>query len=249
MSQVQSVYSGFWLAAETYTTLGYGEVRPEGGFSRLVCCLVAVAGVFTNTVVVTSLLRSAKLKPTEQLFALKLHDMLSRRSYRLISIVLVQRWWKLLKARRTEADTVKIQLTAYKEQLKKHIRAKSLRRRPTPDIAELLHHYAYITDGKFQETLRILRPLPVVNLKLTRLCTELFSCTSSLLLLKRKAMNLRAILIGSNRQRKRIRSVGRRLTIVSKTQQKLATNEAFVRMLERGTSTRLTLALSPSPAI
>ena len=230
--------------------MGYGEVPPRGGFSRLTSCLVAIAGVFTNTVVVTSLLRSAKLKPMEQLFAVKLHDLASRRKFLLISVVLIQRWWRFIVARREpEAEKAKIQRILYQQKLKMHTRANTLRTRPTQDLAELLDHYAFLLDAKFQETSKSLEPLPVLNKKLSRLCTKLFTFTSSVLLLKRKAMNLRAILITANRRTTRVRSEGRRGTIVSKTQQKKATDQAFVRMLERGTSTRLTLLVSVPPIV
>lgn len=230
--------------------MGYGEVPPKGGFSQLVCCLVGIAGVFTNAVVVTSLLRSAKLKPMEQLFAGKLHDIASRRKFRGISVLLIQRWWRFLRARRkVEAAEAKLLHVSYTKQLKTHKRANNLRKGPSPDLAELLDHYVSLVDAKFQETSRPLTPLPVLSKRLSRLCTRMFSFTSSVLLFKRKAMNQHNILLAANRRAKRVRSEGRRGTIVSKPQQKRATNEAFVRMLERGTSTRLTLPISASPGL
>jgi hypothetical protein len=226
-----TVYDGVWLAVETQTTIGYGEMPPIFYMTQIVCCGVACVGVFANTVVTTSLLRITKLTVREigLVDAVRKHTDSKRE---MVAIVLMQRWWRLVAARKHKASLRFILLLSLYEQadrFRTRIRLRASER--SRELKELLHITRDALDRKMHETARSLQHLKPLRDNLARFCTKQVAFVTKMLLFKRKIQELRLLFREERQTRRMLRS--RRSSAFSKKQQKLASESAYRRMLER----------------
>jgi len=225
------ISDGIWLAVETQVTVGYGEMPPSFYVTQVVCCGVACVGVFANTVVTTSLLRITKLTVREMDFVAAVRKQTDRER-EVVALVLVQRWWRLTAARKHKASLRFILLLSFYEQADR-FRSRVHRQvsERSRELTELLHITRQALDRRVQETVRSLQPLKPFRDTLALFCTQQVRFMTKMLLFKRKILELRGLVFHREKQSRRMR--GRRSSAFSKTQQKLASESAYRRMLER----------------
>lgn len=240
-----TISDGIWMAVETQTTVGYGEMPPSFYATQIVCCGVACVGVFTNTVVTTSLLRITKLTVREMDFVAAVRKQTDSER-EVVAIVLVQRWWKLMAARKHKASLRFILLLSLYEQADRfrnriHRRVSERSR----ELKELLHIASEALDHRMQEAARSLQPLKSFRDNLARFCTQQVHFVTKILIFKRKIQDFRFMFHREIRSRRVLRS--RRSSAFTKKQQKLASEGAYRRMLERRAGPRSVSEFSVLP--
>lgn len=227
---VLTIYDGFWLAVETQATIGYGEMPPDYYIPQLVCCAVACVGVFTNALVTTSLLRITKLNVKELEFATLVRRHVDQRKVDM-AVVLLQRWWKLIAARKHNESLRFIRLLSFYDQAGRFHKFTRMRvTERSRELPELLRLAQYTIDQRMQAASRSLRQLNPLRDNLARFNTQQVGFLSKMLLVKRKIVDLCSHLREGRQRRMRYHS--RRSSAFSKKQQKLASEGAYRRMLE-----------------
>lgn len=114
-AQLLSMWDGFWLVGLTQTTVGYGDVEPStfpGKLSVLVSCGV---GICLLGLLNTFTLQSCSLSPRENDMYMAVTSRVLQRKHRLVSVVLLQRWWKLELYRRRKHPNLQAVLALHSQ--------------------------------------------------------------------------------------------------------------------------------------
>ena len=97
------VWNGMWLVAYTHTTVGYGDTVPTsfiGQASTVGSCFVGifVLGMLNSLCNSTINMNQSQLKMFK--FLVQFHE---KQSYTSVSVILLQRWWRLVSIRKKTA--------------------------------------------------------------------------------------------------------------------------------------------------
>lgn len=94
-----SVWSGFWVVAYTLVTIGYGDSSPVSFLPQLAIIL----GIFLSSVltglITRIIFRSLSLDLPEFQYCSSLLSVRHTRQYSLLSIQVIQSWWRLIQSR------------------------------------------------------------------------------------------------------------------------------------------------------
>lgn len=112
------IWNGFWIVSYTQPTIGYGDIAPKTHLGRLVIVICSFFGLFMYSYVVLVVRNIADLSDNE----LKLYSEIKYRGTKAKklkskSILLIQRWWRLVMKRRVKTNTI-ADVFRYQNQLK-----------------------------------------------------------------------------------------------------------------------------------
>ena len=233
-TELSTVYDGFWQVAETQGTIGYGDIFITSHLSRLVCSAAAFMGSFTNSLVVSSLLNTAKLNIPELQFASAVRKS-AQVCNRTVSATLIQRWWRLVLARKHSRPNRFFLLWKLHEQAVRFHRnvTKLNSSKERPELEKLLHSTRVDLDKEFQDTIKKLQELKKCQDDLDTISGRMVDFMANTLILKRRVAHHILLYTRRHEPVPRQRTSTRKSTSnSSKQQQKIASEIAFRRMLE-----------------
>jgi len=105
-NKVDSLWSAFWSAVVSETTIGYGDVIPLTHISRLTLLATVTSGMAIYSYVIMVVHRTVELNPSQHRLYGEIHYVESRKKLRNSAAILVQRWWKYYRNKWTKLPTL-----------------------------------------------------------------------------------------------------------------------------------------------
>lgn len=155
------LWDQFWLVAVAQTTVGYGDLKPVSTLNQFGLFLGCFSGIFVLGIVNFLSQHAAELTTNELSLYAHIAGHRTKQCFKQVSFVLIQRWWRLLMARRHRLSAKDLVLPFYAQLTAHH--AEVLRARHTTECMKLdkqLKRADHAICTKLEKTLHYLHPIP-----------------------------------------------------------------------------------------
>ena len=185
---VKSFYDSLWLVAYTQCTIGYGDVTAVTHIGRLLCVCAGVSGVLTLSLLVSTLVGSVGLSVKEKVFLTALYSKHTSRTRLFnLAVVLLQRWWRLTRARMNKWSRFHI-LGKYASIMTRfRMRHRLLISKENPEVDELIHNAKQRIHQELTNYIQRLRNLKRFSHQMAKLSTRLALLTTKFMTVRRAA--------------------------------------------------------------
>lgn len=156
-----SLWDEFWLVAVTQTTVGYGDLKRISFLSKLGLFLGCFFGIFVLGIVNFISQHTVELSTNELALFSFVVGHRTKQGFKLVSVVLIQRWWRILTARKYKLSAKYLVMPFYAQLTLHH--AEILVARHTTEFIKLdtqLHRTKHAIYTKIAKTVHYLHALP-----------------------------------------------------------------------------------------
>jgi hypothetical protein len=107
-SDFEPIWNGWWLIMVTMTTIGYGEIVPLTHAGRFIAVISCIWGIFLISSFVVALTNKVEITGDEITIYNKLVERIYvRKKLKFIAAKMIQRWFRLMKARSDNIEVKK----------------------------------------------------------------------------------------------------------------------------------------------